>query len=83
MKILESPTKLGAEKAKIPVYSKKSQNYIKPRLGLYILHSLQGHFSGVQHFILFLNDSIVRHDLIFSGTKFQILGARLEIEFSP
>jgi len=56
--------------------SKNILNHINPRLGIYTLHNLQGHSSGIQFLILHLKIFIVGLSLISFGTNFHIRGAR-------
>ena len=57
---------------------------VKPNLGIYCLHSLQGQFCGIQVRMHFLNCARLSHDLnLFGSIVSQTKGPKTRIEFSP
>ena len=55
-------------------YEQLTNNYMKPRLAIYILHNLHVHPIGLHVLILALNSANVFEYFIPSGTSFQVFG---------
>ena len=57
---------------------KRQKNYMTPTRGIYLLHSLHGQLSGCHFFMCVLKEVASSNSFSVLGTKFHMLGPKLE-----